>query len=195
MKYSVFFRKLENFWILNFSVQRHQLISGYHLETLIVKPKSKSQYPIPTGPKVGPYPYPQLLTMNQPSPKDWPGGQQEQGHFPRFDLTAFVCDFPYMRPLKYDWESSWYRTGVVGGLHGWHELHTFPYCLSSSQDFCIACLSWFELIENPAELCTCVCSKVPTVLFFFAFLLFCSVSAKTCRNITILYIKFELLDN
>ena len=114
MKYSVFFRKLENFWILNFGVQRHQLISGYHLETLIVKPKSKSQSPVLTGPKVGPYPYPQLLTMNQPGPKDWPGGQQEQGHFPRFDLTAFVCDFPYMRPLKYDWESSWYRTGVVG---------------------------------------------------------------------------------
>ena len=55
-------------------------------------------------------------------PKDWPGGQQEQGHFPRFDLTAFVCDFPYMRPLKYDWESSWYRTGVVRGMHGWHDI-------------------------------------------------------------------------
>ena len=40
-------------------------------------------------------------------------------NFPRFDLTAFFCDFLHMRPFIFRWQSSWYRTGVMGGMHGW----------------------------------------------------------------------------
>ena len=40
-------------------------------------------------------------------------------NFPRFDFTAFFCDFQCIRPIKINWQSSWYRTGVVGGMHWW----------------------------------------------------------------------------
>ena len=40
-------------------------------------------------------------------------------NFPRFDFTAFFCDFQCIRPIIIHWQSSWYRTGVVGGMHGW----------------------------------------------------------------------------
>ena len=42
--------------------------------------------------------------------------------FSRFDLTAFSCDFKCIRPIIIHWQSSLYRTGVVGGMHGWREL-------------------------------------------------------------------------
>ena len=42
--------------------------------------------------------------------------------FPRFDLTAFFCDFVHMRPFRFNWQSSWYRTGVLGGMHGWRDI-------------------------------------------------------------------------
>ena len=45
-------------------------------------------------------------------------------NFPRFDLTAFFCDFLHMRPFIFRWQSSWYRTGVMGGMHGWRALHS-----------------------------------------------------------------------
>ena len=40
-------------------------------------------------------------------------------NFPRFDFMDFFCDFLHMRPLIFHWKSSWYRTGVMGGMHGW----------------------------------------------------------------------------
>ena len=40
-------------------------------------------------------------------------------NFPRFDFTAFFCDFQCIRPIIIHWPSSWNRTGVVGGMHGW----------------------------------------------------------------------------
>ena len=43
-------------------------------------------------------------------------------NFPRFDFTAFFCDFQCIRPIIIHWQSSWYRTGVVGGMHGWREM-------------------------------------------------------------------------
>ena len=42
-------------------------------------------------------------------------------NFPRFDFTAFFCDFQCIRPIIIYWQSLWYRTGVVGGMHGWRE--------------------------------------------------------------------------
>ncbi len=52
-------------------------------------------------------------------------------NFPRFDFTAFFCDFQCIRPIIIHWQSSWYRTGVVGGMHGWRDVYSpkkFP-CL------------------------------------------------------------------
>ena len=46
--------------------------------------------------------------------------------FSRFDLTAFSCDFKCIRPIIIHWQSSLYRTGVVGGMHGWRELQGVP---------------------------------------------------------------------
>ena len=43
-------------------------------------------------------------------------------NFPRFDLTAFFCDFLHMKPFIFHWQSTWYRTGVMGGMHGWRVL-------------------------------------------------------------------------
>ena len=43
-------------------------------------------------------------------------------NFPRFDLTPFFCDFLCIRPIIIHWQSSWYRTGVVGGMHMWRAL-------------------------------------------------------------------------
>ena len=40
-------------------------------------------------------------------------------NFPRFDFTAFFCDFLCIRPIIIHCQSSLYRTGVVGGMHGW----------------------------------------------------------------------------
>ena len=40
-------------------------------------------------------------------------------NFPRFDFMDFFCDFLHMRPLIFHWKSSWYRTGVMWGMHGW----------------------------------------------------------------------------
>ena len=60
-------------------------------------------------------------------------------NFPRFDFTAFFCDFQCIRPIIIHWQSSLYRTGVVGGLYGWraHITHgTFckqPSLTSSGQ--------------------------------------------------------------
>ena len=45
-------------------------------------------------------------------------------NFPRFDFMGFFCDFLHMRPLIFHWKSSWYRTGVMGGMHGWREYHS-----------------------------------------------------------------------
>ena len=42
-------------------------------------------------------------------------------NFPRFDFTAFFCDFQCIRPIIIHWQSSLYRTGVVGGMYGWRE--------------------------------------------------------------------------
>ena len=42
-------------------------------------------------------------------------------NFPRFDFTAFFCDLQCIRPIIIHWQSLWYRTGVVGGIHGWRE--------------------------------------------------------------------------
>ena len=56
-------------------------------------------------------------------------------NFPRFDFTAFFCDFQCIRPIIIHWQSSWYRTGVVGGMHGWRILFTgrkFEICLQIS---------------------------------------------------------------
>ena len=54
-------------------------------------------------------------------------------NFPRFDFTAFFCDFQCIRPKITDWPSSWNRTGVVGGMHRWCVLALFeqstPSCL------------------------------------------------------------------
>ena len=50
-------------------------------------------------------------------------------NFPRFDFTAFFCDFQCIRPIIIHWQSSWYRTGVVGGMHGWRELRKLQKCL------------------------------------------------------------------
>ena len=58
-----------------------------------------------------------------------------------FDLTAFFCDFPHIRTLIFDWESSWYRTGVVGGLHGWRDLNIWDF--QNSPNF--VCRSSFKL--------------------------------------------------
>ena len=54
--------------------------------------------------------------------------------FPRFDFTAFFCDFLCIRPMIIHWQSSWNRTGVVGGMHGWREQYTTSTlnCLPSS---------------------------------------------------------------
>ena len=38
-----------------------------------------------------------------------------------FDRDLF-CDFLHMRPFIFHWKSSWYRTGVLGGMHGWRAL-------------------------------------------------------------------------
>ena len=43
-------------------------------------------------------------------------------NFPRFDFTAFFCDFLGIRPIIIHWQSSWNRTGVVGVMHGWREI-------------------------------------------------------------------------
>ena len=43
-------------------------------------------------------------------------------NFPRFDFMDFFCDFLHMRPLIFHWKSSWYRTGVMEGMHGWREM-------------------------------------------------------------------------
>ena len=41
--------------------------------------------------------------------------------FSRFDLTAFSCAFKCIKPIIIHWQSSLYRTGVVGGMHGWRD--------------------------------------------------------------------------
>ena len=47
-------------------------------------------------------------------------------NFPRFDFTAFFSDFQCIRPIIIHWQSSWYRTGVVGGMHGWRVVVVDP---------------------------------------------------------------------
>ena len=59
-------------------------------------------------------------------------------NFPRFDFTAFFCDFQCIRPIIIHWQSSLYRTGVVGGMHGWRVLLT-------NRRICFSCL---ELITH-----------------------------------------------
>ena len=46
-------------------------------------------------------------------------------NFSRFDLTAFSCDFKCIRPIIIHWQSSLYRTGVVGGMHGWRVFYYY----------------------------------------------------------------------
>ena len=52
-------------------------------------------------------------------------------NFPRFDFTAFFCDFQCIRPIIIHWPSSWNRTGVVGGMHGWRVPSTHKYTLTT----------------------------------------------------------------
>ena len=55
-------------------------------------------------------------------------------NFPRFDFTAFFCDFQCIRPIIIHWQSSWYRTGVVGGMHGWREVILKWYLFETSNN-------------------------------------------------------------
>ena len=92
-------------------------------------------------------------------------------NFPRFDLTAFFCDFPHIRPIIFYWESSWYRItgqvwreGCTGGVRLLLRLticcvpleRKFYFCLTnvSIAVFCICdfkTVSSFLKLENKTK--------------------------------------------
>ena len=37
-------------------------------------------------------------------------------------IWQLFCDFQCITPIIIHWQSKWYRTGVVGGMHGWHDI-------------------------------------------------------------------------
>ena len=67
-------------------------------------------------------------------------------NFPRFDLTSFFCDFQCIRPIIIHWQSSLYRTGVVGGLYGWRGFKAWQPRVYLYQDSFLPFITWWYSI-------------------------------------------------